>query len=477
MHPMERSVPHALTIKAALALGFGATLSLWLFAGYYFTQRMAEVQRESRAVNARYMEAQELLSAVRTEVLLGSVYVRDALLDPDPDAVDSYRQHVDETYQTVDSALERYVPILDSAAERSRVEGLRRDIAGFHVALLDVLATDRTQWRTQARLLLSRLMPRRASVMQVSDQIQKLNRGAFVQQQRALADIYASTQDRIWQTLSFALAGSLGIALFATIYVGRLERDLHEQRMRELQTTDDLQRLSTKLVRAQEEERRAIARELHDEVGQVLMAIKVEISLAQRRIEAAAGGPGLLADAQAIADSALMTVRDLSHLLHPAMLDDLGLTAALEWYLSGFGKRHGLAVRLLHDGMEQRLIPEIETAVYRIVQEAMSNIAKHAHATVAFVYLQRAGNVLRVTIEDDGAGFDPSAAPRGLGMIGIRERVAHFDGTASLDTAIGGGMRLLIELPALFRAIPADLGDFNALEPTLSTRKPEVLLG
>jgi signal transduction histidine kinase len=324
-------------------------------------------------------------------------------------------------------------------------------------------------------MLLSQIMPRRASVMKVSDEIQRLNRGAFVQQQRALSDIYTSTQRRIWQTLSFALAGSLGIALLATLYVGRLERDLHKQRLKELQTTTDLQRLSAKLVTVQEEERRAIARELHDELGQVLMAIKVEIALAQRRIDGAEAG--WLDAAQSIADSALTTVRDLSHLLHPAMLDDLGLTAALEWYLSGFGKRHGIAVELLHEGMDQRLVPEIETTVYRIVQEAMTNVAKHAGAAIAFVYVQRTRDVLRVVIEDDGVGFDPTSAKRGLGMLGIRERVAHFQGTVSLDTAVGSGTRLTIELPALCRAAPADAADFGAPDTTHAAIKPEVLLG
>ena len=472
---MEPRGPRALTIKAALALGFGATLGLWLFAGYYFAERMTDAQRNSGAVNVRYMEAQELLSTVRNEVLLGSVYVRDALLDPDVGAVDVYREHVNDTYRRVDAALEQYVPILSSEAERARVEGLRRDIAGFRAALLEVLATDRTQWRTQARTLLSRIMPRRASVMKVSDEIQQLNRGAFVQQQRALSDIYTTTQRRIWQTLSFALAGSLGIGLFATIYVGRLERDLQGQRIKELQTTSDLQRLSAALVTAQEEERRAIARELHDELGQVLMAMKVELALAQRRIDGA--DPGLLDDAQSIADSALTTVRDLSHLLHPAMLDDLGLIAALDWYLSGFGKRHGIAAELLHDGMEHRMVPEIETAVYRIVQEAMTNVAKHARAAVAFVYVQRTGDILRIAIEDEGVGFDPASAKRGLGMLGIRERVAHFQGTVSIDTAAGSGTRLIIELPALCRAMPGDPTDFSAPDVTYAVTTPEARLG
>ena len=464
-------------MKTALGLGFGATFGLWLFAGYYFTQRMVDVQRQASAVNVRYMQAQELLSAVRTQALLGSVYVRDALLDPDREAVETYRLQVNDTYATVDRALEAYVPILNSAEEHARVQRLRREIDGYRATLLDVLASDRTQWRSQARLLLSRIMPRRASVMQVSDEIQKLNRSAFVQQQQAVAEIYGTTQQRVWEMLGFALAASLGIAMFATAYVGRLEADVHRQRLRELQTTHDLQRLSTKLVTVQEEERRTIARELHDEIGQVLMAIKVELALAQRRIENAGVRERLLDDAQTITDGALHTVRDLSHLLHPALLDDLGLPAAVDWYLTGFGKRHGVAVELLQEGMETRMVPEIEAACYRVIQEALTNVAKHAHASLAFVYLRHVGDTLQIAIEDNGVGFNPATARRGLGLIGIRERVAHLSGTVQVDSDPGKGTRLRIELPARVRAATTETSDLDVPTVPHPLTRPEVILG
>lgn len=474
---MTRLAARGLTIKTALILGFGATFGLWLFAGYYLSQRMTQVQQESAAVNRRYMEAQELLSDVRTQVLLGSVHVRDALLDPDPAATPVYRRRVVETYAEVDRVLQAYVPILNSSTERERIAGLRREIDGFRTTLLAALESNGAGARGQAFEILSRIMPRRTAVMQMSDELQTVNRSAFVQQQQAVSEIYATTQRRVWGILAFALAASLGIALFATVYVSGLERDLQQQRVKELQTTNDLQRLSAKLVTVQEEERRTIARELHDEIGQVLMAVKVELALAQRRTEAA-GGPGrLLDDAQSLTDGALHTVRDLSHLLHPALLDDLGLPAALDWYLSGFGKRHGIGVELLQEGMDERLMPETEAAAYRIVQEALTNVAKHAQATLAFVYLRRSGDVVHVSIEDNGIGFEPASARRGLGLLGIRERVAHLRGSVRLDSAPGRGTRLSIELPARARAIATDAGEIEAPAAGHPITNPEVLLG
>jgi hypothetical protein len=110
---LNREPLKGLTIKAALLLGFGLTFGIWLFAGSYFSERIGEVERRAAAINARYMQAQELLSTVRAQVLLGSVYVRDALLDPNPATAADYRQRLEETYRAVNQALQQYVPVLD----------------------------------------------------------------------------------------------------------------------------------------------------------------------------------------------------------------------------------------------------------------------------------------------------------------------------------------------------------------------------
>jgi signal transduction histidine kinase len=379
-----------LTIRTALLLGFGLTFGVWLFAGYYFTQRFREVERRAGTINERYMRAQELLSTVRAQVLLGSVYVRDALLDPDRSTIAAYRAQLENAYRTVDQALAQYVPVMDSLEERERVVHLRDAVDEFRVTMLQVIAEDAGRSPAEARMLLrTRIVPKREVVIHVSEDVQALNRGAFVQQQRAAAEIYAVTQRRLWESLGIALAASFGIALFATRYAGRLENRLRRQQQQEAQTNDELQRLSAKLITAQEEERRSIARELHDEVGQVLTAIKVELAVAQRALEANGTAPQVLQDARSITEGALATVRDLSHLLHPALLDDLGLPAAIEWYLRGFGARHDIRTELLHDRMDERFTPEIEASCYRIVQEALTNVAKHARATACRVYLQR----------------------------------------------------------------------------------------
>ena len=452
------------TIRAAVFIGFGLVAGIWIFAGYYFTDRMAELERRSSDINARYTRAQDLLTTVRGHVLMGSVYVRDALLDPDPANAEEYRRQLEESYHSAEETLKGYVPVVDDPGEQMRIDSLRREIEDFRRTLFEVLGTDSREWPAEARnLLRRRIMPKREGVIHISEEVQSLNRSAFVQQQLDIASLYRATQRRVWQTVGIALAASVAIAFMATLYAGRLEQRLQRQRVRDVETARDLQRLSSQLLTAQEEERRSIARELHDEVGQVLTAIKVELAVAQRSVEAAGVNVDALNDARKITEGALHTVRDLSRLLHPSMLDDLGLPATIEWYLKGFGRRHGVRIELLQDGVQGRLAPETEAGIYRIVQEALTNVAKHAQATTCRVFLQRLPNTVLVTIEDDGIGFRPEevsvpGASRGIGLVGIRERVTQLRGQLRLESAPGKGTRLTVEIPARRRGMEALAG-------------------
>jgi signal transduction histidine kinase len=263
--------------------------------------------------------------------------------------------------------------------------------------------------------------------------------------------VYQSVQRDLWQVLGLGLAIGLAIAVLAIAYAGRLERRLRQQMSRDVELAHDLQELSAKLVTAQEQERRHIARELHDEIGQALTAIKVELAFAQRSIEGTQGPTTVLQAARNITDGALHQVRDLSYLLHPAALDEFGLVSAVEEHIKTFSRRHGIAVELSHSSMGSRLAPETEAAAYRIIQEALNNVAKHANATDAKVYVARQPDALRIVVEDNGIGFD-AAAPRspdrrGLGLIGMRERASHLNGTVVIESARGRGTRIVVELP------------------------------
>ena len=442
-----------LTIRTVLLAGFGVMLGLWLFAGYQVTQRVRLAQRNSAGIGSRYQQSQELLASVRAQVLEASVFLRDALLDPDVTAQVQHRQSIEKAYAAIDMLLKRYVPFLDSAAERERVDRLRSEIREFRVASDEVLATDSSRWPAEARTLLRRFMPKRESAIRISDEVQALNRAAFIDQQREITQTQAEMQRQVWTVFGVALVISLVIGWLVSRLAASLERRLTEQHDREERIASDLQRLSARLVHAREEEQQRIARELHDEVGQALSAVKVQLAVAERRIERMGAASALLADAQASADTALHSVRDLSHLLHPSALDDLGLVAALESLVADFRRRHQIAVEFVHQGQDRRLHAETERAIYRIVQEALTNISRHAEATSGVVQLAIDPSLVRVTIEDTGIGFDVADVERpgkrrGLGLLSIRERVTGLRGRVRIEST-SGGSRIDVELPAV----------------------------
>lgn len=453
-HAFER-----LTIRAALFLGFGLIFGLWLISGIDLARRLAEVESRASAINARFTQSEELLSTVRAQVLLGAVYVRDALLDIGFEEEKKNRQRLQETRREIDQALQGYRPVVESPVERENWAVLQRKIEDYWDVVLPVLSWDPTRKFFEARTFLSsQVIPKRDVIIKISQRMQDLNREGFQQQQQELAPVYREIKHKMWWTSGLALLLGLGIAFLVTHYAGRLESRILQQHLQDIENKRELQRLSAQLVRAQEEERRNIARELHDEIGQALTAIKMELALAGRHLDVPGKARMPLEEARAIADRTLQSVRDLSQLLHPAMLDDLGLPDTLNWYLRGFSKRTGIRGELIHQRMEERLAPEVEVCGYRIVQEALTNVARHAQASLCRLYLQRLPYTLLITVEDNGRGFDPrrleTANPRrGLGLVGIRERASGLGGTFRLESSPGRGTRLSVELPVLATAV------------------------
>jgi signal transduction histidine kinase len=446
------SAGEGLSIRAAVFLGFGLIVGLWLFAWVQLSLRIDDAQRRAHAINARYLTAQETVTNIRTQVLMASVAFRDALLDPDAGNMERYRSHLQRSYTTLDELLRAYEPVSESPEERQQFARLESEVDAYRRSMVEVLASDRNQWLVEARNVLSRrVTPRRDIIIAVSEGVQSLNRAGYVEQQSVIGGIYHSVQRDLWQVLGLGLAIGVAIALLAIAYAGRLERRLRQQMSKDVELAHDLQELSAKLVTAQEQDRRHIARELHDEIGQALTAIKVELAVAERSIEGAQGPTTVLQAARRITDGALHQVRDLSYLLHPAALDEFGLVSAVNEHIKTFSRRHGIAVELSHSSMDGRLAPETETAAYRIIQEALNNVAKHAKATDTKVCLARQPDALRIVIEDNGIGFDVAArrSPdrRGLGLIGMRERASYLNGTVLVESVRGRGTRIVVELP------------------------------
>jgi signal transduction histidine kinase len=227
-----------------------------------------------------------------------------------------------------------------------------------------------------------------------------------------------------------------------------LERLNQELRVRD-QTRG---RLLRKVIGAQEEERRRIARELHDQTCQTLAALGMRCQAALGAGESGALRDGL-AEARALAQRTLDDVHRVIFDLRPSVLDDLGLFAAIRWVAERHLASQGIAVRCEFDGADDRLPPETETALFRAVQEAVVNVARHARAQNVLIQASRRHDAVEIEIEDDGRGFDAGAlatadaSGRGLGLLGIRERLDLLGGTAEIDSTPGLGARVVLRAP------------------------------
>jgi signal transduction histidine kinase len=212
--------------------------------------------------------------------------------------------------------------------------------------------------------------------------------------------------------------------------------------------TSELQALSSRLLRIQEDERRAIARELHDQVGQMLTGLKFQLEAAAAQAGSAAHDK--LAEALATATDLMRHVRELTQLYRPRILDDLGLKPALEWHANQFQRQTGVAVALDLNLPPDRLPTELETVIFRITQEALTNVARHAQSPGASVTITTDDRHLLVEISDRGRGFElaPVLARRdAIGLAGLRERVNLAGGRLEIFSQPGHGTRLHAEFP------------------------------
>jgi len=225
----------------------------------------------------------------------------------------------------------------------------------------------------------------------------------------------------------------MDVTLLVLVAVGTLALVLGDERAALAQRTTQLEHLSGLLLRAQEEERRRIARELHDEAGQTLTALKIQLDLEGR------------ADASARVAEVLGRIRDVSELLRPRALDDLGLAPALRAHVEDFARRTRIDVRLELDE-STGWPPEVALALYRVAQEALTNVARHSGARHAWVQLARRRDEGRLVVEDDGRGMLAGLEPN-LGLLGMRERVSAAGGTLRLEPATAGGLRVEALVP------------------------------
>ena len=396
------------------------------------------------SLNSRYRDVEMRVRRMRADLHLSGILARDYLLDRTTPAAE-YRSRLIAYRTESDRMIEELEPLVRDS-DPAQFDELRRELDDYwhsYTPLFDG-TTDSDRYGFLRRVI----APRRDAVMRISAEIEALNTRNLRAQQQAAAERQRELHQYLTSTLIGSLALGLIVAVAAVIRIRLLERRSEEQHGRTQQAEEQLRRLSNQLVKTQEEERKSLSRELHDELGQMLTALRMELGRAERA--QAVGSPAFtptIGESKALVDRMMRMVRDLAMGLRPSMLDDLGLEPALAWQAREFSRRYNVPVDLSVDGDLERLPDPQRTCVYRVVQEALTNCAKHSAATEIHVQVVRGRTRLDVSVRDNGVGMTSTSNHKGLGLTGIKERVKDINGSTSIDTKPGGGTVVHITLP------------------------------
>jgi signal transduction histidine kinase len=431
-----------------LALGFSTLIILIGALGFGAIRRAAAIYREMESTQQTYLEAESFRRDIAADMYLADILVRDYLLDPSPQSAPEHRQQLLE----IRSSLQDRMDTLAQRIGESDSHGLTRlqtEVQAYWDSLDPIF-----EWTPQEKAALSwsflrhKVLPRRKAVMDLAREVAKLNKENLEKEQQRIRQSQDVLHSFLLKMMGFALSLGTVVAVVTTYRVAVLERR-HDQQTRRIEEAEhNLRRLSRRLVQAQEVERKSLSRELHDEVGQMLTALGIELAnLNALRSSDQEGLRARIEDAKRLNTDAMRVIRDLAMGLRPSMLDDLGLAPALEWQGREFSRHTGVPATVEVDGVLDDLPETHRTCIYRVVQEALTNCAKHAKAKNVSVSVHGRANSVEVVIEDNGIGFLAASRAGGLGLLDIEERAQELGGTLRIISQPGKGTTLRVLIP------------------------------
>jgi signal transduction histidine kinase len=348
----------------------------------------------------------------------------------------------------MDSALESYGNRV-APEESKHYAALKIELARYWDVLGPVLELSPRERRQKGYAFLrDEVFPRRMAMLEIANRIATINEQQLNAGNASDAALLTSFQNRLTVTLVLSVILGAGMASFSMRKILKLEERAHNQYKDVAAARKQLESLSARLVQAQETERRSLARELHDEVGQALSAVLVELRNLSKglAVQSAEQLSRHVETIKGLVENTVRTVRNMSLLLRPSMLDDLGLIPALEWQAREVSRQTCINVTVSTDLTSDDLPDEYKTCIYRVVQEALHNCSSHSHATAVRIKVLQEPNQLTLSIQDNGRGFDVRHT-KGLGLLGIQERVTHLGGKFEIHSEKGSGTVLAIELP------------------------------
>jgi signal transduction histidine kinase len=368
--------------------------------------------------------------------------LQDQLQESAPDPADVTKQ-----IAAARAALLDFPPDRDSD-EQFLLAAMQEQLQGEETSCAIVLA-----WRSDLRqqrayqFIGRELIPWRTRMFELAAQASSLDERKLALENLAVATRFQALESRLVWLVSLSLIAGVLMSLICGWYILRLERQARQRYQALAHSRLELEGLSARLVEAQEEERRSISRELHDEVGQSLGALLVEVGQLSKLVPPDDKvTQAQIAHIKSVTETAVKSIRDIALLLRPPMLDDLGLIPALEWQAREISRRGDMEVEVHSQNVSEDLGDEMKVTVYRLVQEALNNAATHASAKNAKVTVAQVSDKITIEITDDGHGFNPKRQ-RGMGILGMEERVRRLGGTFTIESAHAKGATVKAELP------------------------------
>ncbi len=438
----------ATKVRRILFLAFGGLLALMFIAGFDALSSLRKLDGIERQVNQRYSAHNQALTTILISVHVYHDQMERYLIQGEASDGNQGAVDVKNRGDEVQFAIQKFPPDAD-AEERAMLADIRQKILEQENSFaLVVMAQAQGVSPDRLQIVLEQMMLRRAYILQISRNIALWNDRKLVEATQLLASHFQGLQSRLVSMVGLSLLAGLLLSLIGGFYILRLEKQGRTRYQELVASQQQLEALSARLVDAQEEERRSISRELHDEVGQTLGALLVDIGQLSKLVPP---GDAILqsqiARIKSAGETAVKSIRDMALLLRPPMLDDLGLVPALEWQGREISRRGDMEVDVHSEHVSEQLSDDLKVCIYRLVQEALNNAARHSAAKHARVSIAQDTGKIHVEVNDDGKGFQ-SERVRGMGILGMEERVKRLGGTLTIRSTPGTGTTVVAELPS-----------------------------
>jgi signal transduction histidine kinase len=437
-------------LRIVLLFGFGGLLAMLLVAGAEALSTLTKLHSAEQSARQSFLTRNRYLLEFRSTLDIYGNRIDEYFLSYNPDIQDSAANDFAVLARRIQSGLHTY-PTLRQPEEQALLDDMEKTLTEQEASLNTALSEDhRGDPEQMNRMLYRDVMPRNRRLISAVEKVELWNQHQLDAAGEAMLQTFSAFQTHLTRLLLVVLSSGLVLSIGSIVYIARQDREARRRYAELMESRNALSQLPSSLLDAQEEERRSISRELHDEVGQSLGALLVDVG----RLKAAIPPEDSVAQEQlarikTTAESTVNAVRNIALLLRPSMLDDLGLVAAIEWQAREISRRSELEVEVEAPagvGVPETLGEEYNICIYRVTQEALNNAARHSGGHRAWVKLEQTADYVAVTVRDDGRGFD-SRKTRGLGILGMEERVRRLEGKLEITSKAGQGTTLRVELP------------------------------